>query len=232
MLSVVLPAYNEEKNIRLAVEKISDFLEKRKIDFEIIAVNDGSKDKTAEILKACGNRRKNLSIITHPRNFGYGAALRSGFGKARGDLIFFTDSDLQFAIEDLPVFLEEIKKYDFVVGYRKKRKDPFPRVLSARIFKMVSRLFFGVKVNDIDCAFKIFKKEVIKNLSLDSSGALINLEIFAKAKEKGYKFKEIPVRHFPREGGEQTGGNIGVILKALAGFFPLWIKTKLGRRTF
>jgi len=224
MLSIILPAYNEEKNIELTLNDISDFIKKLQIPFEIIVVNDGSKDHTTEILNICAKKFENLNIVTHPKNLGYGTALRSGFAKAEGDLIFFTDSDHQFDIQDIVSFLEKIKEYDFVVGYRKNRQDPYFRILYASIFRLLTHFLFGVKVHDVNCAFKLFRKEVIKGLPLISSGALINLEIFTLAKKKGYKFIELPVKHFPRQSGRQTGGNIKVLLKAVFNVFFLWLR--------
>lgn len=229
MLSVILPAYNEENNIKLAIEEISGFLGKTGLPFELIVVNDGSKDRTSQILVELARQQKNLVVINHNQNLGYGAALRSGFKMATGDLIFFTDSDRQFDIEDLFVFLAKIKEYDFVVGEREKRRDPIHRVLIASTFATLVRLLFGLRVRDVDCAFKLFRKEVIQNIELRSYGALINLEIFALAKKKGYKFSQLPVKHFPRKAGKPTGGGFRVLARAVAGLFPLWlryIKTK------
>lgn len=225
MISVILPAYNEEKNIGPAIDDISKFLNKIKEPFEIVVIDDGSKDGTAEILNEC-KKRNNIIIVTHPKNLGYGAALRSGFAKAEGDLIFFTDSDRQFNIQDVVPFLEKIKEYDFVVGYRKDRKDPLWRIFYASIFRIASFILFRVWVKDVDCAFKLFKARVIKSLPLFSSGALINLEIFAQAKKRNYKFIELPVRHLPRQYGKQTGGSPKVLFKAVFNIFSLWIRIK------
>lgn len=225
MLSVILPTYNEEDNIELAIKEIADFLSGLLV-FEIVAVNDGSKDKTGEILEEIAKERKNLSIITHSKNLGYGAALRSGFAKANGDLIFFTDSDGQFDIGDLKTFLEKIKDYDFIIGCREKRKDPLPRILYAKIYAKLARFLFGVRTRDINCAFKIFKKEALQSLPLFSSGALINLEILALAQKRGYKFLELPVNHLPRKAGKQTGGSFKVVAKALINIFYLWRRLK------
>lgn len=221
MISVIIPVYNEEKNVALAIDGIFDFFKKNNLAFEIIAVNDGSKDKTAVVLEEY-RKKKNIVVVLHEKNLGYGAALRSGFLKAKGDLVFFTDSDRQFDIKDIAPFLEKIKEADFVIGYRKNRKDPFIRLLCARIFGFAALIFFGVKVKDVDCAFKLFKRYVLFDLKLVSSGALINLEILAKAKKRGYKFIELPVDHFERKEGMPTGGSFKVVFKAILQFFLLW----------
>lgn len=218
MISVILPIYNEEKNIKKVIDDIFVFFAIKQLDFEIIAVNDGSKDKTREILESY----KNITIVTHVENMGYGAALRSGFEVAKGDLIFFTDSDNQFDINEFKLLSEKISDYDFVVGYRKKRHDPLHRIIYAQIFRFIARIFFNIRVKDVDCAFKLFKSYVLSEMQLNQSGLLINLEIFVLSKRKGYKFVEVPVRHFPRKLGKQTCGNFSIILRSVLNLFIFW----------
>jgi len=229
MISVILPAYNEEKNIGFVIDDISNFFKKIILPYEIIVVNDGSKDKTLEVLNKY-KKRENIIVVSHIRNLGYGSALRSGFSAAKGDLIFFTDSDRQFEIKDIVPFLEKINssegsgQVDLVIGYRKNRRDSRMRILYAWLFKLACFIFFGVRVKDIDCAFKLFKKYVISDMKLVSDGALINLEILAKAKKKSYKFIELPVCHLERKEGKQTGGSSRVIFKAISQILFLWIE--------
>lgn len=229
MISIVLPVYNEERNVGFVMDGISSFFKKNTLPYEIIAVNDGSKDRTSEILDKY-KKRENIVIISHDKNLGYGAALRDGFKSAKGDLVFFTDSDRQFDIKDIIPFLEKIKDNDFAIGYRKNRKDPFNRILYALIFRFMALIFFGVKAKDIDCAFKLFKKYVLSDLNLVSDGALINLEILAKLKKRNYKFIELPVQHFERIEGKQTGGSFRVIFKAILQFFSLWRALEINRK--
>lgn len=225
MISIILPAYNEEKNIGFAIKDIADFFDRKKLAREIIVVDDGSTDKTKEILNDY-KKTTNIIVVSYEKNLGYGAALRSGFLKVTGDLIFFTDSDRQFDIKDIEPFLDKIKERenDFIIGYRKNRKDPNHRIFYAFIFRFLALIFFGVKVKDVDCAFKLFKSYVLSDLKLVSDGALINLEILAKAQKRGYKFIELPVNHFKRTEGKQTGGSFKVIFKAIIKIFQLWIK--------
>ncbi len=222
MLSVVLPAYNEEKNIKPLLEEALSFLGALPLEFEVLVVNDGSSDRTYEVALSYQQKHSNVRVISHSKNRGYGAALRSGFAHARGDLIFFMDSDRQFDIRDIQPFLKEIPRYDFLIGYRKKRRDPFMRRLNALFFNQTMRLLLGIRVKDINCAFKLFHSNVIKSLPLSSSGALINAEILALLKKKGHTFRELPVNHLPRQAGKPTGGNPIVVLKALCGLFSLW----------
>jgi glycosyltransferase involved in cell wall biosynthesis len=225
MISIILPIYNEEKNITFVISDIVNFLKNKKIPFEIIAVNDGSRDKTKEILDDF-KKKENIVVVSHKKNLGYGATLCDGFNAAKGDLIFFTDSDRQFDIKDIDLFLEKISMVDFVIGYRKKRADSFIRIANASIFRFVAKVFFGVKVKDVDCAFKLFKKYVLSDLEIMSDGALINLEILAKAQKKKYKFIELPVNHFERREGNPTGGNLKVIFRAISQLFLLWQNVK------
>lgn len=221
MISIVLPIYNEEKSIEKVIDSIRVFFNKKGQNYEIIAVNDGSQDKTGDILKIY---KENIRVVTHAKNIGYGAALRSGFKEAKGDLIFFMDSDGQFDIKDINNFLEKIKDYDFIAGYRKERKDPRHRSIFANIFKFIVRILFGLKSKDIDCAFKLFKRDTLSKINLESNGALINLEIFILARQNGFNFIELPVSHFKRAEGKPTGGNFFVIFKAMANLMRFWWK--------
>lgn len=226
MISIILPVYNEEQNITKTVSDIENFFAIQKIDYEIIAVNDGSIDKTDFVLNNIKSKISRLIIASHKNNLGYGAALKTGFLKANGNLIFFMDSDGQFNIKDIAVFLEKIDRYDFVIGYRNKRADSFLRILNAKIFNFACFLFFGVKAKDIDCAFKLFKKDILQNLNLFSDGALINIEILAKLQKRNYKYFQLPVSHYKRIYGKSTGANPKVILKAVFNFFILFKKIK------
>jgi glycosyltransferase involved in cell wall biosynthesis len=227
MISIILPIYNEEKNIIFVINDILKFCRNKNLSFEIIAVNDGSIDKTKNILENF-KIKEDVVVVHHKKNLGYGAALRDGFNLAKGDLIFFTDSDRQFDIRDINLFLEKIDKKDFIVGYRKKRSDNFIRIINASIFRFVARILFGVKVKDVDCAFKLFKSYVLKD-NLFSNGALINLEILAKAKKRNYRFIELPVNHFERKEGVSTGGNFRVIFEAIINLLKLWTQINLSK---
>lgn len=221
MLSIILPCYNEEENIKAMLNDVRDFLIASKTPCEIVAVNDGSRDRSAILLAEWQRAHPELTVVSHRQNRGYGAALRSGFEAARGDLIFFTDSDRQFDIRELAAFIPRIADYDFVVGYRRIRRDPRGRVMLAGLFRILSRFLFGVRVRDVNCAFKLFRAPVIKGMKLAQPGALINLEIFAIAQQRGYRFLELPVTHHPRVRGAQTGGSIRVVFKAFADLFRL-----------
>lgn len=226
-ISVVFPAYNEEANIGKAVSEAIQILPSLTDDWEVLVVNDGSKDRTVEILKEYTKRNPNVSAIHHPSNRGYGAALKSGITSAKKDLIFFCDSDLQFDLRELIKLLEWIGDYDIVIGYREKRQDSFPRRLNAFGWNILVRLLLGLKVKDIDCAFKIFKREVFQKVKIDAVGAMVNTDILSQAFKYGFRFKEIPVSHFPRLQGKQTGANPKVIIRAFRELIRLYKKLKI-----
>jgi glycosyltransferase involved in cell wall biosynthesis len=221
-LSLVLPAHNEEPNIRAVVEEAASVLPTAFTDYEVIVVNDGSKDRTLEIAQALASENEHVQVVNHPVNRGYGAALTSGFNAATGDYIMFMDSDRQFDINDVHRLTPFVGKYDIVAGYRIKRNDPAHRLLNAAIFGMAVRLLFDIQVRDIDCAFKIMRSEVLKGINLESPGALINTEILAKAGVSGRTITQVGVNHYPRLEGEQSGASIKVVFRAFREIIRLW----------
>jgi len=213
-LSVVFPAFKEYANIRTVVEEAHGTVPKLASIFEIIVVNDGSKDRTREICDRLVEELSNVRVIHHPRNRGYGAALKSGISLARHDLIFFTDADGQFDLKEVASLLEQADAYDIVAGYRARRQDPPHRLLFAWGWNVLVRLVLGIKIRDIDCAFKVFNRRVFDKVQINSVGAMVNTEIFAQVFRFGMTVKEVPVSHFPRRHGKPTGGNPAVIIKA------------------
>ena len=222
-LSVFFPAYNEENAIRSTVGRAVSVIPEVAGDHEIIIVDDGSKDRTPEICDQLAKDNKNVRVVHHQKNLGYGAALKTGFASAKKDLIFFTDGDGQFDISEIQLFLPYINSdADMVIGYRLKRNDPWHRILFALMLRMAVGILFNVWVKDIDCAFKLMKKEVVRGYELRSDGAIISTELLVRAKRKGFKIKEVGVHHFPRIGGRPTGGNIKVILRAMREILSLY----------
>lgn len=223
-LSIFFPAYNEEKNIEQTVERAIEVVEDSPYvsDYEIIVVNDGSSDATAEIAASLAARHKALRVINHEQNQGYGAALKTGIAAARMDYVFFTDADLQFDIVELQSLLVHLSSYPVVIGYRAPRKDPFMRLLNAWGWNKLNRLFFGLRVRDIDCAFKIFRREDVQNLDLQSNGAMLSAETLIRLTRKHIPLKEVPVSHLPRVAGSPTGAKPAVILRAFAEMIRLY----------
>ena len=213
-LSVVLPAYNEGENIEKTLSGAISYLETKFNDYEVIVVNDGSIDDTGEIVQRLTSYNSKIKIINHPKNQGYGAALRSGFEKASLDYIFLMDSDGQFDIRELDRFLPFLEDSVALIGYREKRADPFMRTLNAWLYHLYIWIVFGLSVKDIDCAFKIFPRAAYESIKpIKSGGALFSVELLIKLIRNGIRIKEIPVSHYPRLFGAQTGANLSVILR-------------------
>ncbi len=221
-LSVIFPAFNEEANIRRTVESARAFLPKIAAQWEIIVVDDGSKDTTRDICDELIELYPEVRAIHHPQNRGYGAALKSGILAAQSGLIFFTDSDGQFDLLELESLIRWSEDYDIVLGYRGKRQDPPHRLLNAFGWNLLVRLVLGVKVRDIDCAFKLFRREVFDRIQIRSVGAMVNTEILAQATSFGMRMREIRVSHYPRQYGTPSGANLRVIVKAFRELGRLW----------
>ncbi len=233
-LSLFFPAYNEEGNIEETIRRAREVGEQVSNLFEIIIIDDGSRDKTGEIVDAFAREDSRIHAIHHFPNQGYGGAVRSGLTASRYEYIFFTDSDLQFDLKEITKLIEHIPKYDVVIGYRTKRADSlsFLRLMNAKGWNLLNRIFFGLKVRDIDCAFKLFKAEVLRGMELQSRGAMLSAELLIRLMWRGLPFKEVPVSHFPNKTGHTTGAKPMVILRAfkeLVQFF-FWSLTENRRR--
>jgi glycosyltransferase involved in cell wall biosynthesis len=213
-LSIVLPAYNEEENAEAAVREVSDVAQELDLDYEIILVNDGSRDRTGEIGRALEGRIPHYRLVEHYPNRGYGGALKAGFAAAGKELVAFVPADKQFDFNEIHRFLDKIKEADVVSGYRADRQDNVVRKFNALGWNTVVRLLFGYLCRDIDCGFKLFRRELLDHVNVVSDGAMIDTEMLAGAKARGYRIAEVPVTHLPRVGGEPTGANIRVILRA------------------
>jgi glycosyltransferase involved in cell wall biosynthesis len=218
-ISVVLPAYNEEEIIAGTVETALDALYAWGMDFEILVVNDGSTDKTGEIVAALVDAHPSVRLITHASNQGYGSSLVSGFTAATKELVFFMDSDGQFDIQDLQEFFPLIDTYDAVIGYRIDRQDSWMRKLNAWGWKQLIGLVLGVHVRDVDCAFKLLHTEFLHKHPLETRGAMINAELLYRLQHAGCSYKEVGVIHLPRLHGQATGAKLSVILRAFRELF-------------
>jgi putative flippase GtrA len=218
-LSVILPAYNEEAVIASTVADVLETLATWGLDFEVIVVNDGSQDATSAILESIAAAHPRVTVIHHVVNQGYGAALVSGFEASTKDLVFFMDSDGQFDLRDLERFFPLLQEYDAVLGYRFKRQDSWVRKLNAWGWKVLVQMVFGVSVRDIDCAFKLYPGKFLRELRLETRGAMINTEILYKFTRAGLTYTQVGVHHLPRKGGQATGAKPAVILRALRELF-------------
>jgi glycosyltransferase involved in cell wall biosynthesis len=223
-LSVILPAHNEEEAIATTVHEVIETLSAWMLDVEVIIVDDGSQDRTGEILDTLAAAHPCMKVIHHPINQGYGAALVSGFEAVTKDFAFFMDSDGQFDIHDLERFFPLIGEYDAVLGYRINRQDTWMRKINAWGWKMLVGMVFGIHVRDVDCAFKLYPASFFREHKLETRGAMINTEILYKFARVGNIYTEVGVRHLPRHGGRATGAKPSVILRAFRELFVYAIK--------
>lgn len=222
-LSIFFPFWNEEKNVKYVVENAIEVAGKIADVWEIIIVDDGSSDKTYQLGQEMASRNNNVSLISHKPNRGYGAALKEGFSNAKYKYVVFTDGDRQFDFSEVSKLIELIGSCDIVIGFRKKRRDDLSRHVLMNMLKVWDYIFFRFYFKDIDCGFKLFKKDALdKIMPLRSEGAMITTEILAKATRKKLKIKEVEVNHFPREYGNQTGANLPVVIRAVLESFILW----------
>lgn len=229
-LSVFLPAYNEELNLRRVVGKIISFLPKVAQEWELIIVDDGSVDRTGEIAEEIAAAEKAARAILHKVNRGYGAALRSGLYASRFEWIAFTDADGQFDFSEISHFLDRQAETgaDLVIGYYLRRAVSWPRKLNSLLWQWLIFRLFNLRVRDIDCGFKLIRKKVVETISpLESErGAFVSTELLVKARKAGFKIAEIPVHHYPRKAGRATGANLNVIVKSFVDLFRLWRKLR------
>lgn len=224
-ISVFFPAYNEEANIGALCLKTAKVLKGIAGQWEVIAVNDGSRDRTAAVVEALHKKEPRIRVVSHAVNAGYGAAVKTGFASARHEWIFFSDGDGQFNVEEMGRFLPYLKDHDLVVGYRIDRADPFMRKANAFAWgTLVKTLFWLRGVRDIDCAFKFVRRDVFKKFKLETTGAMISTELLVKSSKNGLRIMEMGVNHYPRRAGVQTGAKLSVIARAFKELFSYWVK--------
>jgi glycosyltransferase involved in cell wall biosynthesis len=227
-ISVFFPCYNEQANVGRTVEKALDVMEKLNADFEVIIVDDGSSDGTGQIADEIAGRNGRVKVVHHEGNFGYGAALQSGFKAATKELVFYTDGDGQFDINEMPPLLALMEQYDIVSCYRLNRQDSIIRKINGWCWTKLICLMFGLKIRDIDCAFKLYKREIFDKIELSSTGALIDAEILARAARKDYRITQKGVHHYPRAAGEQSGASLRVVLRAFKELIKLQSRIRSG----
>ena len=227
-LSYFFPAHDEEANLEPLVAEALATLPTLADRFEIIAVNDGSKDGTAALADRLAAEHPDVvRAVHHPTNLGYGAALRSGFRAARFAHVAFTDGDRQFHVEDLGRLTERMAaadRPDVVVGFRIKRADPLVRTLYARAYRLANRIFFGLKVTDVDCAAKLFRRGALEGLRVESGGAFFSAEMIIKLRADGRSVVEVGVPHYPRTAGSATGARPQVVFRAIRDFWLLRLR--------
>ncbi len=229
-LSVFFPCYNEEKNIQTTVDKALPIIKSIAKKWEILIINDGSKDNTGKVALAIQKKlgKDKLRIITHDPNRGYGAAFKSGFYNAKYDWIAFTDADGQFDFADIRQLIKKQHQTnsDIVIGYYLGRKVPFIRIWGSKLWELMVFILFGLRVKDIDCGFKLVNKKVIDTIpKLEAErGPFITSEFLIKSRRAGFKIAQVGVHHFERTAGEATGTKLNVIISGFKDLFRLWYK--------
>ena len=223
LLSCVFPAYNEAENIGPLLEEAAAALPGLAVAYEVVVVDDGSTDDTADIVRRYAAIHPQVRLVSHPQNLGYGHAVRTGLSSSRGDAVLFIDGDRQFRVADAHLLLEAFDGADLVAGRRIKRADPWHRLMIARVYKVVLNTFFGLHVSDPDCAFKLFSRDVIERLvpQLESRAAFVSPELLIRAKLAGYRLVEVPVPHHPRTAGRPKGAPPKVIFRTIGEIFRL-----------
>lgn len=212
-LSLFFPCYNEELNVGGMIEQAVQVGESYGVDYEVVVVDDGSRDQSAQIIQKWSQKNPRVRLIQHPKNLGYGAALRTGLKSVTKDLVFLTDGDSQFRLSDIDKLFFKIDSCDVVVGYRLQRQDKAHRRLNGFLWTQLNKALFGLTIRDVDCAFKLFRRKTLEGLELKSNHLLIHSEILARIKKKGYKIEEVGVTHYPRVAGKATATALKSILK-------------------
>jgi glycosyltransferase involved in cell wall biosynthesis len=227
-LSYFFPAHNEEANVEGLVAEALQTLPALAETFEIIVVNDGSRDATGRIADELTAANPGVvRAVHHATNQGYGAALRSGFRAAQFEHVAFTDGDRQFKVADLERLIERMSQRDApdaVVGYRIKRADPLVRTVYARAYRLANRMFFGLRVRDVDCACKLFRRPALEGVAVESGGAFFSAELLIKLRAAGRSVAEVGVPHYPRTAGSPTGAKPSVVLRAVRDFWLLRLR--------
>jgi glycosyltransferase involved in cell wall biosynthesis len=232
-LSYFFPAHNEEANLRGLVDEALETLPAIAETFEIVIVDDGSRDATGTIADELAATHPGVvRAVHHPTNLGYGSALLSGFRAARHEFVAFTDGDRQFRVADLALLTERLAQPDqpdAVVGFRIKRADPLVRTLYARAYRVANLVWFGLRIRDVDCACKLFRREALAGIAIESGGAFFSAELLIKLRAAGRTLVEVGVPHHPRTAGSPTGAKPSVVLRAVRDFWQLRLRMWVNR---
>jgi len=228
-VSVFFPAFNDEGSIGRLIHKALEVLPRITDDYEVIVVNDGSSDGTAAVLDELAIRLPRLRVIHHHHNRGYGGALRSGFENASKDLIFYTDGDGQYDVREIrklvPLMTEDV---DVVNGYKIKRSDSRRRIVLGEVYKFLARRLFGLPIRDVDCDFRLMRREAIQSVTLNAESGVVCTEMVYKLHAAGYRFAETPVNHYPRLHGQSQFFTLRRVARTGYDFFKLWLKLVIG----
>ncbi len=225
-LTLFFPCYNEALNVGKMIEESAQVGENYGVDYEVLVVDDGSRDNTAAIVEDWQKKNPKVRLIRHETNQGYGAAVRTGLKNAKKDLVFLTDGDNQFIIADIDKLFSKIDSCDVVTGFRIQRQDRWNRRLNGFLWTQLNKCLFRLPVRDVDCAFKLFRKKCLDGLELKSDHLLIHAEILARLKRKKYRIEEIGIMHYPRVAGKATATGLVRILKTFKELSKLYWQIK------
>ncbi len=239
-LTFFFPAYNEEENVERTVENALVDVGSLLDSIEVLIIDDGSTDRTPALADALAAADPRVRVVHQP-NRGYGGALQAGFANARGELIGFSDGDLQFDLKEMRRLLDRLtdpsRPVDGVIGYRIERRDPFHRIFIARTYNTIVATLFGLRVRDIDCAMKLFRRQIFEGLPLEADGPFLSAELLIKLRARGARLAQVSVTHYPRTAGTNTGASFGKIMRTFADLgalrWALWTRRDavLGRAT-
>ena len=229
-ISAFFPCYNDGGSIGSLVLKAAEVLGRVTDDYQIIVVNDGSTDNSAEVLRDLEARVPSLTVVTHPSNRGYGGALRSGFAHATRDLVFYTDGDGQYDVAELPLLLMLLTDdTHFVTGMKMARHDPVHRVVAGNLHKFVMRWSFWLPIIDVDCDFRLIRRSIVERLRLTSNSGSICVELVKHAQRAGAQFREVSVHHYPRQHGQSQFFTPRRILRTYSDLLRMWVSLMLLR---
>lgn len=224
-ISVFFPAYNDAASIGALVNAALALLPRLTHDYEVLVINDGSTDQTAAVLDELASQHAAVRVIHHPRNRGYGGALRSGFAHATKDLIFYTDGDGQYDVRDLAKLLPLLTEtVDVVNGYKLKRADSRRRILIGAVYQRLARLLFALPIHDVDCDFRLMRRHAIQSLELTATSGVICTEMIYQLHRAGCRFVETPVPHYPRQHGQSQFFTLRRVTRTARDFLALWLK--------
>jgi len=229
-LSVFFPAYNDSGTIASLVIAALQAARSLTSDFEIIIVNDGSADATAQIANELAQTYPEVRVVHHERNRGYGGALRSGFAAATRELVFYTDGDAQYDPREMTLLWHALRDdVDLVNGYKISRSDPLHRIIIGRVYHHTVRVLFGLKVRDVDCDFRLMRRAIFDRVHLEKNSGVICLEMMKKVQDAGFRIAEVPVHHYHRAYGRSQFFNFRRLFKTGVDVLKLWVALVIQR---
>ena len=229
-VSVFLPCHNEEGNIQRVAAALESELPRIADQYEIVIVDDGSRDRTGAIADALAAANSRTKVVHHPVNRGYGAAVISGIRSCTQPWVVLCDGDGQFEAADIRRLAARVPECDVVVGHRVNRADPVMRRVNGHAWTILMRLLLGIRISDIDCGLKLFRRELLDGIDLQARGAMISAELMANLAGRGARICEVDVHHLPRTSGEQSGASLKVIARAFRELFLLYGRLRRARR--